>query len=78
MPFRQMLNSANREAVEPVVVVLWVDARRIEAQAVPVSRRGERTRPIDAVRTCIVERRAISVASSWKENVNFRLSPITT
>lgn len=68
MPFRQMLNSANREAVEPAVVALWEDARRTEVQVVPVSRREEGTRPIEAVRTCIVERRAIPVASSWKEN----------
>ena len=78
MPFRQMLNSANREAVEPEVAALWADARRIDAQDVPASRRADGTRPIVAVRTCIVERRAISVPSSRKENVNFRLSPITT
>ena len=64
-----MLNRATSEAVEPIVVVLWVDTTTVEVQ-VPTIRCGvERSRPVVAVRTTIVPRRAIAVARARKEDL---------
>ena len=72
-----MLNNPNRETVEPIVVVLRIDARSIEVQVVPVRGRLERARPVVAVGATIVTRRSISVAGSRKEilKVSYHLLP---
>jgi len=59
-----MLNRPNREAVEPIVVVLRIDALAIEVQ-VPAIRGGvERSRPVVAIRAAIVPRSTITVAGA--------------
>ena len=64
-----MLNRATSEAVEPVVGILRVDTTTVEVQ-VPTIRCGvERCRPVVAVRTTIVPRRAIAVARARKEDL---------
>ena len=64
----QVLDSPNREAVEPVVVVRGIDTTRIEVQVVAVGRRVQRGRPVVAVRASIVETRPVPVARGWEEN----------
>ena len=57
-----MLNRPNREAVEPIVVVLRIDTTTVEVQ-VPTIRSGvERRGPVVAVRAAVVPRRTIAVA----------------
>ena len=63
----QVLDSPNREAVEPVVVVRGIDATRIEVQVVAVSRRVQRRRPVVAVRAVVVETRTVPVARGREE-----------
>ena len=57
-----MLNRPNREAVEPVVVVLRIDTTTVEVQVTTISGRVERSRPVVAVRAAIIPRRTIAVA----------------
>jgi hypothetical protein len=63
----QVLDSPNREAVEPVVVVRGIDTTRIEVQVVAVSRRVQRRRPVVAVRAAVVETRTVPVARGGEE-----------
>ena len=63
----QVLDSPNREAVEPVVVVRGIDTTRIEVQVVAVSRRVQRRRPVVAVRAVVVETRTVPVARGREE-----------
>ena len=62
-----MLDSPNREAVEPVVVVRGIDTTRIEVQVVAVGRRVQRGRPVVAVRASVVETRPVPVARGGEE-----------
>ena len=64
-----MLNSPHRETIAPVVVVRWIHATRIEVQVVGVRLRYEGRTPIVAVRTAVVERRTIVVATRGEENI---------
>ena len=62
-----MLNRANSEAVETVVVVLRIHATRIEVQIAAIRGGIERRRPVVTVRATIVPRRAITVAGAREE-----------
>ena len=66
-----MLDSPNREAVEPIVVVGWIDSSRIEVQIVTVGLRVERRAPEAAVRTSAVQARAVPEARGREENATF-------
>jgi hypothetical protein len=66
-----VLNSPNRESVEAIVVVRWIDSFRIEVQVVTVGLRVERRAPVVAVRTSVVQARAVPVASGREENAIF-------
>ena len=57
-----MLHSPASEAVEPIVVVLWVYSARVEVQVPAVRLRVETARPVVAVRTTVVPRLAVTVA----------------
>ena len=63
----QVLDSPNREAVEPVVVVRGIDIRTIEVQVVAVSSRVQRGRPVVAVRASVVQARPVPVAGGGEE-----------
>ena len=65
-----MLNRPNREAVEPIVVVLRIDTTTVEVQ-VPTIRSGvERRGPVVAIRAAVVPRRAIAVAGAREESLS--------
>ena len=63
-----MLHCPAGEAVEPIVVVLWVHTDRVEVQVPAVRLRVERTRPVVAVRATVVPRLAIAVAGAGEED----------
>ena len=66
-----MLRTHGPHSVSVVaVVVVDVHVARVEVQVVRVVRvvRVERTRPVVAVRTSVVERRAVAVARGGEEN----------
>lgn len=63
----KLLDSPNREAVEPVEVARGKDTTRIEVQVVAVSRRVQRRRPVVAVRAVVVETRTVPVARGREE-----------
>ena len=67
-----MLNRANSEAVETVVVVLRIHTPRIEVQVATVRGGIERRRPVVAVGATIVPRRAITVAGAREEQEHAR------
>ena len=70
-----MLNRPHREAVEPSVVVLRIDAATVEVQ-VPTLRSGiKRRRPVVTVRAAVVPRSPIAVAGTRE---CFRSPPDTT
>ena len=66
----QVLDSPNREAGVPVVVVRGTNTTRIEVQVVAVSRRVQRSRPVVAVRASVVKARPVPVARGGEECVN--------
>ena len=59
-----MLHCPDCETVVPIVVVLRIDSSAVEVQVPSVAGTIERRRPVVAVRTAIVARRACSVAGS--------------
>lgn len=65
-----MLNRANSEPVEPVVVVLRVDTSRVEVQVPRITGGVERSRPVVAVRAAIVPRLPIAVARASKKELS--------
>ena len=66
--FGKLLDSPNREAVEPADVVRGIDTTRIEVQEVAVSRRFQRRRPVVAARAVAVETRTVPVARGGEED----------
>ena len=64
----QVLDSPNREAVVPVVVVRGINTTRIEVQVVAVSRRVQRSRPVVAARAGVAEVRVAAAAGGRKKN----------
>ena len=58
----RVLNSPHSETVEAVVVVLRIDATRIEVQVATISGRVQRRSPIVAIGATIVPRSPIAVA----------------
>ena len=70
-----LLNRANSEPVEPVVVVLRVDTSRVEGQVPRIPGGVERSRPVVAARAAIVPRLPIAVArASKKELITINLT----
>ena len=67
----QVLDSPNREAVEAIVGVRWIDSFRIEVQVVTVGLRVERRAPVVAARPSEAQARAVPVASGREENAIF-------
>lgn len=65
--YRRVLHRPDREAVEPIVVVGWIDSRRIEVQVVTVRLRVERRTPVVPVRASVVEPRTATVARGREE-----------
>ena len=65
--FRRVLHRPDREAVEPIVVVGWIDSRRIEVQIVAVRLRVERRAPVGPVRASVVEPRTVAVARGGED-----------
>ena len=64
----KLLDSPNREAVEPVVVARGIDTTRIEVQVVAVGSRVQRGRPVEADRASVVEPRPVPVARGREED----------
>ena len=67
--YRRVLHRPDREAVEPIVVVGWINSRRIEVQIVTVRLRVERRRPVVPVRASVVETRPVAVARGGEETL---------
>ena len=62
-----MLHRPDGESVEPIVVVGWINSRRIEVQIVTVRLRVKRRRPVVPVRASVVEPRTVTVARGREE-----------
>ena len=67
MKYRRVLHRPDRESVEPIVVVGWIDSRRIEVQIVAVRLRVERRAPVVPVRASVVEPRTVAVARGGED-----------
>ena len=65
--YRRVLHRPDREPVEPIVVVGWIDCRRIEVQVLTVRLRVERRTPVVPVRASVVEPRTVTVARGGEE-----------
>ena len=59
-----MLHRSNRETVEPIVGIGWIDGCRIKVHVIPVGGSVARRRPIVAVGAAIVERNSGAIARS--------------
>ena len=68
--YQRVLHRPDREAVEPIVVVGWIDSRRIEVQVVAVRLRVERRAPVVPVRASVVEPRTVAVARGGEEHMS--------
>ena len=66
-----MLHRPDREPVEPIVVVGWIDPSTIEVQVVAVRLRVERRAPVVAVGASVVQARTVAVARGGED-----LSPL--
>ena len=66
-----MLHRPDREPVEPIVVVGWIDPSTIEVQIVAVRLRVERRAPVVAVGASVVQARTVAVARGGED-----LSPL--
>ena len=66
-----MLHRTHSKAVPAVVVVGWIHSSAIEVQVEGVRRIVERTTPVVAVRTPVIEGRAIAVSRGREESCNY-------